>query len=887
MHFWSLPDMRIFHRIRKNFRNLFGRDQIEESLDSELQAYVEDLSEKNVAKGMTREEARRHVLLEVGGIEQVKENVRETWLGNGIETTIQDVRYAFRSLLKSPGFTIVVVTTLALGIAVNLAMFSLINAVLWRPLPYLEPNKIVMIQVDARNITNIGATLGELRDLREHSHSLEKVSTISSTDANLEYSGEMEHLRAAEISDDFFPLLGVSPTMGRLFDSRIDAPHHQSAAILISDELWRRRFSADSNVIGQSVQINNHDMQIVGVMPRGFRLFLPPAMNASEQIDVWLPYRIDAVTLPYRGNPVAARLRDGITLDQANAELKTLVAQFKEEYPIAYAGGSGQFTARSLHDEMTREVRTGLFLLSGVVGFVLLIACVNVANLMLARGTAQQREFEIRRALGAGSSRIIRQIFIESLVLSVASGAIGLFCAHFMLEAIGRLGLVHIPLQSRAGVDTTITLFALGLSVITSFLFGLLPAWRMGMNKAENPLRRGRAETVGTSARKIQRTLVVLEVALSIVPLVCGGLMLRSFLNLLQEPLGFNPANVVTAKIPVDIQRYSLIEQRWPILQKVLSEVHALPGVQAVSAAWPLPLANDQQTRRVGSVQQLDVPPILATQQFAAPGYLSAVGTPLQQGRDFSVEDISMQRPVTIIDQALAKRLWPDGAIGKHLAVHRTGVRDDLEVIGVMSSTRVMRVQDQNIPHFMIPYGTYPAYMSLVVKTTETVDRLAPGIKAAVKSSQGGRAAFDIQPMGNYLLDSIGDTRFIMFVLVAFASVSLLLATVGLYGTLAYLTALRKQEFGIRLALGSSVRSIVAIVIRESFFLVAIGIGLGLIGVVAVHGVMQELVYGVNSLDVLTLVGVVVAVIIVSLAAAGVPAWHAARIDPQVSLRSN
>jgi putative ABC transport system permease protein len=792
-----------------------------------------------------------------------------------------------------------VVATLALGIGANLTMFSLVRAVLWRPLPYPEPNRIVMIQVDARNIPNTGSTRGELLGIEERSRSFEQVSTINPVDENLEYASEMEHVATAYVSDGFLPLLGARPALGRMLDSRIDGDEQRAFAILISDELWRRRFSADPGVIGKTVRINDRDAQIAGVLPPGFRLFLPPSVTDLEQIDVWLPYRIDAESRPYRGVPIVARLRPGVTLDQANAELQTLAAQFEREHPEFYSGAEGwqgspsdrgpgarvRFTARRLQDEMTRDARPALFLLSVAVGFVLLIACVNVANLMLARGSARQRELEIRRALGAGRIRIIRQLLAESLVLAVAAAAIGLVCTRFGLEAIARQGASHIPLQSRIGMDASVTLAALALSVVASVLFGLVPAWRLASDTTGHSLGAGRTETAGSGARRLQRTLVVAEIALSIVPLACGGLMLRSFVNLMHSPLGFNPAGVVTATVPIDVKRFPQTVQRWALLLDISDRVRAIPGVQSVSAASPLPLAG-QARRRVGRADRPDTLPVLATQQFALPGYLGVIGTPLREGRDFTDDDIAAQRSVTIIDEHLAGRLWPEGALGKRLSVYRTGWRNDLEVIGVTAAVRVTRVRDESIPHFMMPYSDYPSAMSLVVKTRETAERMAPRIQSAVNAAHSGRAAFDILPMSGYVSDSIGDTRFVMLVLAAFAGASVLLAAVGLYGTLAYLTAQRTREFGIRLALGSSVKAIIAIVVRESVLLAAAGTAVGLMGVAAVTGAMRELLYGVRPLDAATLAGVIVLVGIVALGAASVPAWRATRIDPQTSLRS-
>ncbi|MGA8029142.1 MAG: ABC transporter permease [Bryobacteraceae bacterium] len=558
--------MRMVRRIKRFFANLARRQRAEDTLEAELRAYPDEMAEHNLRTGMNPEEARRQALVEIGGVEQIKEQVREAWLGHSVETTIQDIRYACRWLLRSPGFTVVVLVTLSLGIGSNLTMFGLIRAVLWRPLPYPAPNRIVAIRVDARNVPNTGATDGEVLDLKEHSRSFEQVSMINAVDANLEYQGNKEHVQAASVSDNFLPLLGAYPALGRTLDSRVDEGKQQVLAIVISDELWRRRFSADPSVIGKAVLVNNLRVRIVGVLARGFRLFMPPDVSASEKIDVWFPASLSPERR-YRGIPVLARLRPGVTLAEGNAELQTLAAQFEREYPDFYSRGKGwqaspsdhgpggklQLRAWLLHEEITREARPALFFLSGAVGFVLLIACVNAANLLLARGSARQREFEIRRALGAGRIRVMRQLLTESLVLAIGAAGIGLLCARFGLEGLGRLTYSHIPLQSRIGMDMPVTFIAVALSVVTSTFFGLLPAWRMASHKASSALRAGRTQTAGS--RRLQRTLVVAEVALSILPLACAGLMLRSFVNLVHIQLGFNPVDVVTVKVPFNFNR--------------------------------------------------------------------------------------------------------------------------------------------------------------------------------------------------------------------------------------------------------------------------------------------------------------------------------------------
>ncbi len=803
-----------------------------------------------------------------------------------LEATLQDLRQAVRALRRAPGFAAIVVATLALGIAVTLTMLGVTRAVLWRPLPYPDPERIVVLRVDARGIPRAGATIGEVRGLRERSRSLRQVSTLEPIDASLDAGGELERVPAARVSDDLLPLLGARPVLGRALDARRDTSAARASSIVISDALWRRRFAADPAAVGRVVRVDDLDVQIVGVLGPGLRLFLPPAMSDTEQVDVFLPYGVDG-DRPYRGIPVAARLAPGVTLEQAEAELATLVPQFVREQPESHAGGETRFALRPLHEEMTRESRPGLLLLLAAAAFVLLIACTNVANLMLARGASRQRELAVRRALGAPTLRIVRQLLAESLVLAAGAGVLGLACAGAVIEAIVRSGAVRVPLQSRIAMDWPETVAAVALSVVTSLLFGALPGWRLATGRIAHPLGGGRAETAGVGARRLQRLLVVAEVALSIVPLACGGLMLRSFLNLRHAPLGFEPSGVVTARLPVDFARLPELEQRFTLLQDAVDRVAALSGVEAVGAADPLPLAEGQQTRRVGRADQPEDARFVATQQSATPGYLGAIGTPLVAGRDFTSDDVAERREVTIVDATLARRLWPTGAVGQRLSVFRTGRRQDLEVVGVTAPVRATRVRDDDVPHFMIPFSLYPAGMSLVVRTRQPAERMTAPIVAAIAGVSGARAAFDVRPLSAYVSESTGDTRLVLLVLAAFAGASVLLAAGGLYGTLAYLTDQRTREFGIRLALGSTERGIVAIVVREGAVLAAVGSLLGLAGVAAATGAIRELLYGVRPLDGITLAGVAGVVAIVALGAAAVPAFRAGRLDPQTSLRGD
>jgi predicted permease len=877
--------MRWATRINRFFRNLLNRDQLENVLGEELDGYIDEMTDRKVRAGMAPAEARRQALMEAGGVDRVKEEVRDAWLGNAVDTALRDVRYACRTLRRAPGFTAVVVFTLAMGIGGTVTMFSVMHAVLWRPLPYPSADRIVYLQVDARGVSNAGAAPGEVLDLQARSRTLEYVSIVNGVDANLEYNGEGEHVGAASVSDELLPLLSAGTALGRPLHAKTDIPG-MVRNILISDELWRRRFGADPGVVGREVRVNNLPMQVAGVLRPGFRAYLPASAEAYDQTDIWFPTGIEN-TRDYRGFCVFARLKSTVTVQQANAELASLAADFVRESPARYPGGKLRFSVRSLQEELTHGARPALFLLAGAVGFVLLIACVNVANLMLARGSARQREFAVRKAMGAGKVRLVRQMLTENLVLALGAGAIGLAIASVSLDVIGKLGSTHLPLQARIAMNGTVVLFAVVLTVGVTALFGLLPAFRLASGRARDPLRAGRSETLAPGARWLQRALVVAEVALSIVPLVCCGLMLRSFVNLVGAPLGFNPAGVLTARLPVNLMRYPKEEQRWQVHRDVLERLRSTPGVEAVSAANPLPFSTWQAMRRVGRADHPDIPGILATQQNVLQGYVSLVGTPILQGRDFTAEDIEAKRPVAIVDDRLARRLWPEGALGRHLV--RQSAKDglELEIVGVTAPVRMTRVRDDDTPHFFVPYHVYPAEMSLVIKTKETAASLAPAIRRAAIEANTGRAPFDIRPMSDYVADSIGDTRFLLLVLGVFAAACVLLTAVGLYGTLAYLISQRKREFGIRMALGSGIPAIVAMVVREGALLTASGAAVGLVGAVVVARAIRQLLYNVAPFDWLTLVGVVGLLAIVALAAAAAPAWRAARIDPNTSLRGD
>jgi predicted permease len=865
-------------------RTVLRQGRLERELDEELYACVEELVARKVDSGLPAAQARREALLELGGIEQVKEEVRRGRIGQEIISTLRDVRYGARLLGRSPGFAFVAILTLALGIGANVTVFSVMHSVLWRSLPYPDADRLVVLQVDARGIADAGAAPGELRDLRARSRFLESFGAINGVDAHVSVAGGYERVAAASASDELLPLLGAAPpAMGRLLRSDEDEGE-MVRSVVISDGLWRRSFGGDPAALGRQVQVNNIDVRIVGILRPGFRVFLPPDTLAAEEIDVWFPKGLPD-SRQFRGLPVVGRLKPGATIDQAQAELDALTKQFVADHPSAYPGGALKLSVRPLRDALTAEVRPALLVLAGAVGFVLLIACVNVANLMVARGKGREHEFVVRRALGASRIRLVRQLLAESLLLAASGAAFGLLLGYVGVELVDWLRPSHLPRQSQIAIDRTVVFFTVALSALTPLVLGILPAMRLAADRGAPSVDAARAATAAPGTRRLQRTLVVAEVALSIIPLVAAGLLLRTFVNLTHAPLGFEPSNVVTARVPIAFRRYRETDARWALFREVLRNVRELPGVDDVSAGGPLPFGPWQVTRRYGSDTDPSAPMSLGTQQSTMPGYLKVMGTPLREGRDFTVDDFDARRPVVIVDERIARQFWPDGALGKQLVIQVGSNRVGLEVIGVTAPLRVTRVRDEGLPHFFLPYHLYSIDMSLVIKTRERAEALAPALKRAIEPLATGRAIFDVRPMTDYVAQSIGDTRFTLLVMLGFAGASLLLAGVGVYGTLAYLISQRSKEFGVRMALGATAGRLVAMVVGEGAALAAVGAAIGLGGAVATMGLLRRLLYEVTPFDAVTLILVVLIVSAVAIAAAARPAWRAARTDPSLALR--
>jgi putative ABC transport system permease protein len=791
---------------------------------------------------------------------------------------------ALRSLKRTPGFVLVVVLTLGLGIGTSVTTFTVLQGVLWKPLPYPNAERLVLLNGISKMGTSSGLKPYEIRQLKEHSRTFDSIAVVSGVSANLNVNGELERVFAVSANVEALTMLGADPpARGRLFDERIDfADDGFVRAVVISDGLWRRHFGSDPSAVGRHIQVNNLDVQIVGVLRPGLRLFLPASTNVAEDVDVWFPSGLsDRLDVSHPG--VLARLAPGATLPQANAELHTFGAAFAAEHPQHYARNPNLF-ATPAQELLTARVKPALMALGVAVAFVLLISCVNVTNLLLARAKTREREIAVRTALGAGRSRIVAQLLTESALLAAGGCAAGLMVAAGGVALLDWLRPTDLPRQSQVFIDVPVAVFAMVLSATVCLICGSIPALRITRREHTDALKSGRSGTSAPGIRRLQRALVVAEVALSIVPLVGGGLMLRSFWNLTHAPIGFDPSGIVTARIQMSFRAFPDLDSKLRLIRSSIDQVSQLPGVEAVTAAGALPMAypNNRSFAREG------VPDsgVLASQQPVLPGYLALTRTRLIQGRDVSDDDLRANRMVAVIDQRLADRLYPEGALGKNLQM-KIGSRLALaEVIGITAPVRAARVSDADLPHVFLAYNMMQVEPWLFVRTSKTAAMIGPEIRRVVEALGTNRPVVDIRPMRDYVDISVGDTRFMMLMLTAFAAASLLLAGIGMYGTLAYLISQRRQEFGVRMALGATAASVIGLVAREGALLSAIGAAIGMSVALAVSGSLRGLLYGVAPIDSTTVTGVALLIAVVAIAAASVPAWRAARVDPTTALRT-
>jgi putative ABC transport system permease protein len=803
-----------------------------------------------------------------------------------MERLLQDIRYSIRVLLKSPGFTVVALLTLTLGIGANSAIFSVVNAVLLRPLPYEESERLVFITERSPVLEGMSVAYPNYLDWREQNGVFDNIGVYRRVGVNLTGNGEAERLSGGEVSAEVFNALRAKPVLGRTFLEEEDRPG-ANPVVVLGYGLWQRRFGRSENVIGETLTLNAKAHTVIGIMPPDFRF--------PSGVDLWIPVGLNADNPSWvRGNHpglyAVARLKPGVTTSQAQAEMDTIAVQIEQQYPQSNLGS--RVTITPLFNRIVGDIRPALLVLLAAVGFVLLIACANVANLLLARAAARQKEIAVRMALGATRSRLIRQLLTESVLLSVAGGALGLLLAVWGIDLLIAISPNNIPRFTEIKLDNRVLGFTAGIALMTGILFGLAPALHASkLNLNEMLKEGGRSATAGSRRQRIRGLLVVSEVAIALVLLISAGLLIKSFLRLQQVDPGFNPDNVLTAGIPLPRTKYLEPEKRITFYEALFSRIATLPGVQAVGAVSELPVEGGSQTYFV--VEDRPIPPReeipLTEYSLVSAGYFDAMELRLLSGRKFEQQDVRNGPSVCIIDENFARQYWPDqDPIGKRL---KYGGADPgnpwTTVVGVLANVKYNGL-DQESPRVQIylPYkqSTFLG-ASLVIRTAGDPKNLVAAVRNEVSAIDPDLPIYEVRTMNEVINESVASRRLYMTLLGIFAGVAMILAAIGLYGVMAYSVAQRAHEIGIRMALGAQPGDVLRLVVKQGMALTLAGVATGLICAFALTRLLSSLLFGVSATDLSTFVIISVILAGVALVACFVPARRATKVDPMIALR--
>jgi len=815
-----------------------------------------------------------------------------------METLLQDVRFGFRVLVKSPGFTAVAIVTLALGIGANTALFSVINGVLLSPLPFSEPDQLVTLHENKPNFEGGSISYPNFRDWQNDNHTFSALGLARTYAFSLTGIGGAEQVNGDFVSSDFFPVLGVKPVIGRTF-TKDEEPVGAGPVALIGAGLWQRKFSSAPDILGKSITLDGKDYTIVGVIPANFHLLIPGFRDA----DVYAPIgQWSNPLLLQRGAGLGfhgiGRLKPGATIEQARADMDAVTRNLANAFPDVDKGITAK--VMPLKEQMVGHVRPLLLVLLAAVSFVLLIACVNVANLLLARATARTREFAVRAALGASQTRVIRQLLTESLLLALVGGGLGLLLAAWGTRAALGILPAALPRAEEVGLDPHVLFFTFGLSLLVGILFGLTPALKTSQPDLHETLKQGGRGASGTRNRA-QDVFVVVEMALALVLLVGAGLTIRSLMKLWNVDPGFNPKNALTFGLSLPP---SMVNSSPDAIRAAFREfdekIAAIPGVEAVSQTWgAIPLSGDDEKLfwlegqpKPTNENEMN----WAIDYIVEPDYLKAMGIPLLRGRFFTAQDNEHSPLVAVVDEVFAEKYFPNqNAVGKR--IHINGSTQLAEIVGVVGHVRQWGLasddqqslrSDLYIPCLQMPndfIAMAPSGSAVVLRSRGTVADLTASIRHVSTQISNLQVIFGVQTMGSLISDSVASQRFSMILLVAFAVVALLLAAVGIYGVISYVVGQRGREIGIRIAMGARPQDILRLVLSRGGKLTGFGISLGLAAALGLTRVMASLLYGVGPSDPLTFASVAFLLTLVALAAIYVPARRAAKLDPMVALR--
>jgi predicted permease len=875
-------------------------------MDVELRFHIEAFAEDLVRGGVPLQEAMRRARIEFGGIDRAKEECREARGVTFLESLVRDLRYSLRMLGKKPAFTAAAVLTVALGVGANTAMFSIVSAVLLRPLPFPEPDRLVRIAFNepGLGLRDVPFSVPELEDLRNRAGVFKDVSTIASASVNLTGAGHPERLEFMVTHPNYFSMLGATPQIGRLFGPQDFALGFAPVAV-ISDGLWRRSYGADPNVIGRTVRLDNDPYTIVGVLPPGFR---HPGPTVSGNVEVFQTagFSGDPAPTPARGTrfmPAAmGRLKPGITLEQAQARLTAMAIQIRHDYATDYpAQARWTIEIQPLQEALVGNVRPMLLVLLGAVILIVLIVSLNIANLLLARALGRQQEMAVRLALGATRSRLARQMLTESILLSFIGGLAGIATAVCTLSFILRFVPPNIPRLSEVRIDWAVMVFALLISLLTGLLFGLAPAIHSTRAAMSSAIREGsRGSGYSTKTSRLRDVLVVSELAFAVVLMVGAALLLRTLRDLLQENPGFNPTQVVAANLslpePNDPKAdpYLSVAQQSSFDRELLRRMSAIPGIELAAITSDLPTTN----LSVNGAQAIDAlaiedRPVESSLDLRAeririsPDYFKVMQAPLLRGRFFTEGDEDGKPPVVIIDESSARKYWPTrDPLGQRVRFGADPAKSWTTVVGIVKDIKSDGLDIDGIPHIYVPiYQSPNRDLSIVLRTSLPAKVLEPQIRNEIQSIDPGLPAFDVSSMNDVVDRSLASRRFSAELVVGFAAVALVLASIGIYSLLAYMVGQRSREIGLRMILGAPRADILKLVLRKGVVLASLGIVAGVVFSACTASMMASLLYGVRPHDPGVFLAVPLLLLVVALLASYIPAWRATKVDPIVALR--
>lgn len=897
-----MPDWK--PEIRMRLRGLRLPATREAEIVEELSQHLDDRYERLVRDGSSADEAHRTVVLELTDHELLANELSRVEriapkhsvvigspLKGGRRNVARDfwhdLRYGLRMLVKNSGFTAVAIIALALGIGANTAIFSVVNTVLLRPLPYKDPERLVMVFEDSskHGFPRDTPSAANYIDWRDQNQVFESIAALDQASFNLTGVGDPERVDGRRVSAALFPLLGVSPQVGRWFKSDEDQAG-ANRVLIMSHRLWQRRFGGDPNIVGKPLTLNGRSVTLVGIMPADFQF-------PTQEDELWVPIAFSQQEQTDRGArflDVVARLKSGVTLTQAQAEMSTIAARLQQQYPGTNTDVGSEVVP--LHEHLVGDVRPALLILLGAVGLVLLIACVNVANLLLARAAVRQREIALRVALGASRWRLIRQFLTESVLLGALGGVVGLLLALVGLKLLTAFIPPNIPQIKNISIDPRVLGFTVLISLLTGLIFGLAPAVQSSSFSPNETLKEGGRDSVAGRGNRIRGGLIVAEVAISLVLLIGAGLLINSFLRLRNVDPGFRSNNLLTMRVFLPQSKYSDLAKRSAFFTDMNRRLESVPGVKSSAVITNLPLYKQGNSTNIAIEGRPDPPPSqepIITTRVISPKYFETMGIPLLSGRQLTDQDTGNSPTITVVSETMARRYWPgENAIGKRVAFGRAEKEADwIQIVGVVKDVRQYDLISEVKPQMYLSYQQIPFFVprDLVVKTDVDPLSMAATVRKTIWEIDKDQPVSNIRTMDEIASESVARQRFSMLLFAIFAGVALLLAAVGIYGVMSYSVAQRRGEFGIRMALGAQKRDVLKLTIGKGLKPVLLGVVFGLAGAFALTRLMASLLFGIGATDPTTFAAISVVLVGVGLLASYIPARRATKVDPIVALR--